>query len=717
MSRIALALIHPRNEELLSELLSDFDIVHVTDTVPNDTGLCIVDEQGLERSLKALAKWKDSHQLYHPVLLLTESTGGDPWNRHGHLLDEALDAIQTIPAPKQVLRSRVESLIARHYDSKELAQERELNKRIFETSPIAKTVLDTEGTIVRANERAEEILGLTASEIAGRTYDAPEWQSFDLNGDPIPSDELPFARVMETGTPVYDYVHGIERPTGERVWLSINTAPLYDEEGEIEYLVAAIDDITERLTQKQELERLLDLFEKAQDIAQVGAWEYDLQQDRGYWTDEVAQIHGLSSTIDPNPELSIQYYHPDDQPTIAAAFERAVEHGESYDLELRLIDEDGDLRWVRTRGEPQYEDGRRVRIRGTIQDISDRKIRELELERMTHAVDEAPIGITLTDPSQEDNPIIYVNEGFVELTGYSREVALGRNCRFLQGANTDEETVATIRQAIESTESVSVEIRNYRADGAEFWNHLRIAPVLDTDGSVRNYIGFQQDVTDRVERQRELAKLDRFLRHNVRNNVTLVKGMAGLIQQEGEPPVTGYAQTIERAAMKLIRNAENQKQITEVLQNEPVIRSIDLTQILESVIAKLHDQYPAAQISLSSPDSVTVQGTTQLDMAFTELLQNALDHNDNPTPTTRIDVSVANGMVTVSIVDNGPGMPEMEVDILTEGEEETEIYHSQGLGLWLVHLIVRRSGGKITIQTDASKGTEVSITIPQASSE
>lgn len=80
-------------------------------------------------------------------------------------------------------------------------------------------------------------------------------------------------------------------------------------------------------------------------------------------------------------------------------------------------------------------------------------------------------------------------------------------------------------------------------------------------------------------------------------------------------------------------------------------------------------------------------------------------------------MSVANGMVTVSIVDNGPGMPEMEVDILTEGEEETEIYHSQGLGLWLVHLIVRRSGGKITIQTDASKGTEVSITIPQASSE
>jgi len=522
---------------------------------------------------------------------------------------------------------------------------------------------------------------------------------------------------METGTPVYDYVHGIERPTGEQVWLSVNMAPLYDETGKIEFLIAAIEDITDRLDQERELERQLDLFERAQDMAQVGAWEYDLQQDRGYWTTEAARIHGLSSAVNPTPELSIQYYHPEDRSIIADAFDRAIEDGESYDLELRLIDDDSTQRWVRTQGEPQYEDGRLVRLRGTLQNITDRKERQLELERMTHAVGEAPIGISLSDPSQEDNPLIYVNEGFVELTGYSREEAIGRNCRFLQGESTGEETVATVRQAIKATEPVSVEIRNYRADGTEFWNHLRIAPVRDTDGTVQSYIGFQQDVTDRVDRQQELTKIDRYLRHNIRNNVTLVNGMAELIQQEGDPTVIRYAEAIERAGKRLMQNAENQRQITEILQSEPVIKSIDIIQMLGNVIDEVQDQYPAVEIPMSGPESVLVQGTGWLDVALTELLENALGHNDGKSPSARVDVSAANGRVTVVIADNGPGIPEMEVEILTGRAEETPTYHSQGLGLWLVQLIVRRSGGKITIKTDDVQGTEVSIILNQESCE
>ena len=590
MSRIALTLTQSRNRELLTQLLADYEIVSVSDAVPDETALCLVDEQGLEQAFEALVNWKESQQIFQPVLLLTESTE-EAWNQYAHLLEGTLDAIQTIPAPKRAIRSRVESLVARHNDSKELVRERKLNERIFETSPIAKTVLDTEGTIVRANKRAEDVLGLTVSEISGRSYDAPEWRSFDTDGDPIPSDELPFARVMETGTPVYDYVHGIERSTGEHVWLSVNMAPLYDEAGKIEFLVAAIEDIT------------------------------------------------------------------------------------------------------------------------------DRKERQLELERMTHAVDEAPIGISLSDPSQEDNPLIYVNEGFVELTGYSREEAIGRNCRFLQGESTSEETVTTMRQAIKAADPVSVEIRNYRADGTEFWNHLRIAPVRDTDGTVQSYIGFQQDVTDRVDRQQELTKIDRYLRHNIRNNVTLVNGMAELIQQEGDPTVIRYAEAIERAGKRLMQNAENQRQITEILQSEPVIKSIDIIQMLGNVIDEVQDQYPAVEIPMSGPESVLVQGTGWLDVALTELLENALGHNDGKSPSARVDVSAANGRVIVVIADNGPGIPEMEVEILTGRAEETPTYHSQGLGLWLVQLIVRRSGGKITIKTDDVQGTEVSIILNQESCE
>ena len=146
---------------------------------------------------------------------------------------------------------------------------------------------------------------------------------------------------------------------------------------------------------------------------------------------------------------------------------------------------------------------------------ADRSLKERALE-------EAPIGITISDPDRPDNLLIYVNDSFEELTGYPREETLGRNCRFLQGEDSDPETIAEMRETIDEERPVSVELRNYRRDGEEFWNKVDIAPLRDDDGTVTNYVGFQTDITPRkraefeakrrieeVERERE--KLDHLL--------------------------------------------------------------------------------------------------------------------------------------------------------------------------------------------------------------
>ncbi|WP_196219592.1 PAS domain-containing protein [Halorubrum sp. BV1] len=127
------------------------------------------------------------------------------------------------------------------------------------------------------------------------------------------------------------------------------------------------------------------------------------------------------------------------------------------------------------------------------------EVRE-ELSLKEQAIDKAPVGITITDPSRDDNPIMYINDWFVELTGYSREEVLGRNCRFLQGKETQEETRAAMRDAIASAEPVTVELRNYRKDGEMFWNRVTITPISGEDGEIERFVGFQQDVTERRER-------------------------------------------------------------------------------------------------------------------------------------------------------------------------------------------------------------------------
>ncbi|WP_253739040.1 PAS domain S-box protein [Halohasta salina] len=133
-------------------------------------------------------------------------------------------------------------------------------------------------------------------------------------------------------------------------------------------------------------------------------------------------------------------------------------------------------------------------------DITDRVRRTAELRRKTRAIDNAPIGITISDPHQDDNPLIYVNETICEQTGYAESTILGQNCRFMQGPGTDRDTVDRIRTAIQDEEPITEIIRNYRRDGTPFWNRLTIAPITDEAGRLTNYVGFQEDVTGYVER-------------------------------------------------------------------------------------------------------------------------------------------------------------------------------------------------------------------------
>ena len=143
------------------------------------------------------------------------------------------------------------------------------------------------------------------------------------------------------------------------------------------------------------------------------------------------------------------------------------------------------------------EDGRLV---CTVRDETDRRERERELELKERAMDEANVGIQITDPTREDNPLVYVNDGFERMTGYASDDVVGRNPRFLQGQDSDPEQVARLRKAVNADEPLSLELKNYRRDGTPYWSRLSITPVEDEDGTVTNYIGIQQDVTDRVAR-------------------------------------------------------------------------------------------------------------------------------------------------------------------------------------------------------------------------
>ncbi|MFB6122305.1 MAG: PAS domain S-box protein, partial [Haloferacaceae archaeon] len=343
-------------------------------------------------------------------------------------------------------------------------------------------------------------------------------------------------------------------------------------------------------------------------------------------------------------------------------------------------------------------------------DITERKEREKTLKRRTQAIDEAPVGITITDPTRKGNPLIYVNDAFVEITGYSREEVLGENFPFLYGENTDPDRVARIREAIEREEPISVELRNYRKDGTEFWNHLEIAPVRDDAGNVVNYIGFQQDVTARKDARRQLEVLDRVLRHNIRNNMTVVRGQAETISAEASGEIAAAAEEIIDTSDRLIVMAEKERKITELLRKTPTDAEFDVRDFLDDVVSSVESAHPNATITVECPDDVTVHATRQLSQAIEELVTNAIVHNDS-SPAVTITVTQTDEVVRIEIGDNGPRIPEMERDLLADETEQTPLYHGSGLGLWFVKLVVTRADGTVTIEENSPRGNVVRIEI------
>lgn len=151
----------------------------------------------------------------------------------------------------------VQDITERKEAEEALRRERDILDKMMETSPSAITMVNLKGEIVFANSQAEELFQLTKEDITSRTYNAPNWRSTDLEGHPLRDEEQPFQQVLQEKRPIYDMRHAIELPTGKRIILSINGAPLVDKDGQLNGIIFTINDITERVQEtKRRIEQL-----------------------------------------------------------------------------------------------------------------------------------------------------------------------------------------------------------------------------------------------------------------------------------------------------------------------------------------------------------------------------------------------------------------------------------------------------------------------------
>ena len=329
--------------------------------------------------------------------------------------------------------------------------------------------------------------------------------------------------------------------------------------------------------------------------------------------------------------------------------------------------------------------------------------------------------MVITDPAQPDNPIVFCNEAFQKLTGYDRAEIVGRNCRFLQGPDTDRAEVAKVRQAIEAEADVAVDILNYRKDGTTFWNALFLSPVRNDAGKVVFFFASQLDVTDRVRAQsiaaerraameREIEARTADLKaaleartlllhevdHRVKNNLTMIGSLLRLQARSiADPAITAKLEAmLERVdALATVHRR--------LYQSEDVTR-FDVGAFAENLVADVVGASGRSNIVVDAEVErieVSSGNAAALGLVLNEIATNAIKHGfaDGRSGTITLRATVDDGRAVLKIADDGPG--------LVDGVP------ADGLGKVLITRLSKQVGAMVA-WSDAAPGARCTLSFP-----
>jgi PAS domain S-box-containing protein len=358
------------------------------------------------------------------------------------------------------------------------------------------------------------------------------------------------------------------------------------------------------------------------------------------------------------------------------------------------------------------------------------------------AVSTTRMPMVVTDPNAPDNPIVFANPAFLEMTGYDNDEVVGHNCRFLQGPETDRTVVDEVRDAVAARKEIAVELLNYRKNGSTFWNALFLSPVYDNKGNLIYFFASQLDVTRRRDAEDALRQSQKMeavgqltggIAHDFNNLLTVIQGFGETLYASiGNPrfvptKAKRHAQAIVQAAEKgaaltqqLLSFARKQK-LSGRIVNLP-----DLIDQLRPLIEKSVGEGIELEIK-HDPDQCNARiDVVQAELALLNIVINARDAmNENGKlviETTSLDLyegnqfGVVGEYICLKITDTGAGMDAFTLQRVTEPFFTTKPEgQGTGLGLSMVYGFVKQSEGHFHIESVPGQGTTVYLLFQRAS--
>ncbi|MFW6320900.1 MAG: histidine kinase N-terminal 7TM domain-containing protein [Halohasta sp.] len=348
-------------------------------------------------------------------------------------------------------------------------------------------------------------------------------------------------------------------------------------------------------------------------------------------------------------------------------------------------------------------------VEGTLlvfRDITDQREQALEFQAVIEHTSDV---VTIVEP---DGEITYVSPSVESELAYTQLELVGENVAELFHPDDIDAVRAEIEAVVDTDETIGSQYRMETGDGD--WRMVettvrgsRSSPT--TDGVIIT----TRDVTERYRHQQRRRVMNRVLRHDLRNDMNVVAGHAEILVESLDSERVRHAETIHQKASNLVRLGEKVRKIDQRLHGrDRELKRVDLGRIIQEEVSSIHKSYPETSIR-TRIDDITIWGDTLVRSAIQNVLENAIEHNDQAAP--EIDVVATHDdetdRIEIEISDNGPGVPEAERRVITAGVE-TPLEHISGLGLWLVKWIVEGMDGELAIENADPRGSVVTLSFP-----
>ncbi|WP_082222423.1 histidine kinase N-terminal 7TM domain-containing protein [Halorubrum halophilum] len=307
-----------------------------------------------------------------------------------------------------------------------------------------------------------------------------------------------------------------------------------------------------------------------------------------------------------------------------------------------------------------------------------------------------------------DGLLRYVSPSIERLLGHSPAEIEGRPVIDLVHPDDRREAQHAFERAFETGDPQALDHRIAHADGN--WRRFETT-VERLFEDTEEVVITATDETESRRYEQRLQVLNRVLRHDLKNDTNVIGGYADLLRDHVDDEGDEYLDIIDRKVETLTHLSDQAREIDVALHSDGARAEIDLSRLIPRLCESLESSFPAATVTVSTPDEAVVCADELLESAIRNVLENAVVHNDGDQPIVEVAVDPDGEGYRVAVADNGPGIPPVERSVFSEARE-TALEHASGLGLWLVHWIVTESGGELEIHTREPTGTLITMWFP-----